>query len=125
MKIKIGFQFKLISMMAVVFLFMTSGIVFITYNVLKESVIDRYYSSGNSVAESASRIVDIDKYLKFSATYEQNNIYYNEFRKDLLKLKTSYNLKNLYTAEVNNSGTVICHVDGNERYGSNFLEIGK
>lgn len=125
MKYRPGFQLKLISMMIAVFISMTTGIVLITYNVLKVSIMERYYSSGNSITESASRTIEVERYLEFTKNYEENNVYYDELRKYLFKLKTSNMLENLYTAEVNSNGDIICHVDGNERYGSHFMLIGK
>lgn len=124
-KFKLGFQSKIIILLAIVFLAMSLGIITITYQVLYNSILERYYSAGRSIVESTARSIDAEKFNEISTSMDEFNPYFKKLRKSLFEIKSANELYYLYTAKLNSSGTsTIYVVDGNERYGKEFIKLG-
>lgn len=121
----IGFQTKIILLLVTVFIAMALGIVTITYQILYSSTLERYYSYGLSIVESAGRSIDGEQYLEIANTRDEFLPYYSQLRKELFNAKSTNNLKSIYTLSRNNNDkSTIYIVDGNERYDQSFVKIG-
>lgn len=104
---------------------MSAGIVLITQQILYNSNLESYYNTMSSVMESTARGIDAVKYLELADTRDNLKDYYEELRKSLYRIKSANGLKYLYTESLDADGkTSVYIVDGNERYGSEFIQIG-
>jgi methyl-accepting chemotaxis protein len=125
LRLKLNFQMKIILMLLIALVFMIGSVTSVTYYILYNSVITRYFSQGSYLVESTARTVDKVKFEELSATLSDELIYFDDLREFLFTVKESNEVENFFSATISSSGNSLVYVvDGNERYDEKFVQPG-
>ncbi|MFW5808158.1 MAG: methyl-accepting chemotaxis protein [Spirochaetota bacterium] len=123
--LRISFQKKIIMILITAFVVMSAGILVITYNILYASMLDRYYTQGDFLAEYAARTISKDRFKVLAESLDDTHSHFNDIRTFLFRIKSSNDVDNFYTATLSVEADALVYVvDGNERYDESFTPPG-
>lgn len=123
---KMGLTIKTKISLTVLMLEIVLSIILIVFSIYNNEVSTKKLMGEKilGILNTAKFGIDGDKFENIAKSRNESDEYYEELRKNLIKIKEANELKYLYTVVKNNNEEFVYIVDGNEKESEGFSKIG-
>ena len=123
---KMGLTIKTKMSLTVIMLEIVLSIILIVFSIYNNEVSTKKLMGEKilGILNTAKFGIDGDKFENIAKSRNESDEYYEELRKNLIKIKEANELKYLYTVVKNNNEEFVYIVDGNEKKSEGFSKIG-
>ena len=123
---KMGLTIKTKMSLTVLMLEIVLSIILIVFSIYNNEVSTKKLMGEKilGILNTAKFGIDGDKFENIAKSRNESDEYYEELRKNLIKIKEANELKYLYTVVKNNNEEFVYIVDGNEKESEGFSKIG-
>jgi len=123
---KMGLTIKTKMSLTVIMLEIVLSIILIVFSIYNNEVSTKKLMGEKilGILNTAKFGIDGDKFENIAKSRNESDEYYEELRKNLIKIKEANELKYLYTVVKNNNEEFVYIVDGNEKESEGFSKIG-